>query len=149
MARVEPIEGATGRARRARHLRHVVTEETAEPVVLHDAVVHHVRLWSIAKVALAFWTCVGVILFAATLLLWETLVAMGFVGHVESFIGQLADDKTFHIVPSALFVSVLLFACAFVIAATTMTIVAGSFYNLLAATIGGVRLRVRQATEDD
>jgi hypothetical protein len=143
MARVEPVEAVAGRSR---HIRPVEQPETA---VVRDEVVGHVTLWSIAKLALAFWTCIGVFLFAVTFLIWESLVAMGVVGNVEKFAGQLADDKSFHIVPSALFFSLLLVTCAFVVAATTMTIVAGSFYNLLASTIGGVRLRVRAAPEDD
>lgn len=149
MARVEPVEGHVGRARRVRPLQRVVTEEVVEDLTVHDAVVSRLTLWSVAKVALAFWSCIGVFLFAATFLVWEILVVMGVVGNVERFVGQLVDDKSFHVVPAALFTSVFFVLCAFVIAATAMTIVAGSFYNLLASTIGGVRVHVRKAGADD
>lgn len=138
MARVEPV-------------REVIPFEPpgSDTDTIHHAVVARVTLWSIAKMALAFWTCIGTALFAMTFLVWEVLVAMGIVDNVENFVGDLLDEKNFHIVTGALFFSVLLVVCAFVIAATTMTIVAGSFYNLLASTIGGIRLRVEDAPEDD
>ncbi len=148
MARVEPIAGSVGRARRARSLRRVVTDEIGEENGIRDAVVARVTLWSVAKVALAFWTCIGIFVFAATFLMWQLLVVTGFVGNVERFVGQLTDDKTFHIQAAPLFASVFFIVCAFVIAATTMTIVAGSFYNLLASTIGGVRVRMSEDGED-
>src|ERR671937_342867 len=121
MARVEPISGdalglATPKPRAVPapatvgHRRHVALRRFS--------------LWSVAKLALAFWASIGLFAVTMSLLTWQMLRAMGVVGNVEGFVGDLTNDTHFRFVPAQLMLTALLAASAFVLAMTTLTLVA-------------------------
>lgn len=101
-----------------------------------------VSLWSVAKIAAAFWTGAGIVLAAAVLFAWQLLAAMGIVGNVEAFVGELVDDRSFRFAAAPLLAGGTLALSAFVLAATTLTIVAAALYNLLSPLTGGIELGV-------
>jgi small neutral amino acid transporter SnatA (MarC family) len=142
VARVEPISGdATGpilRGPRAVPL---------DVVVRREACIQRLSLWSVAKLALAFWTCIGVLMVSATLLAWQMLRAMGVVGNTEGFVADLTSEKHFHFVPGQLMLAALLVTSAFVLAMTTLTLVGASFYNLLSRIMGGIEVEL-SVTDD-
>jgi hypothetical protein len=125
-----------------------------EPAVveLHRRLtLRRVSLWSVAKIALAFWTCVGVFAMTAAFLSWQTLRATGVVGNIEAFVGDLTTDNQFHFVPAQLMLAAVLATSAFVLAMTTLSVVGASFFNLMSRVMGGVDVELCEtlpATED-
>ena len=148
VARVDVVDGATvsepvPRRRRHLHLPHRPVVVPA-PIVEHRrASVRHISLWSVTRMALAFWSCIGVVFAIASLVLWGMLSAMGVIGNIESLIGQLTDNKHFHLAAGGMMFGGFVGLIAFVCLATVATVGAALFYNLLAYVTGGLKVDVR------
>jgi hypothetical protein len=100
--------------------------------------VHRLHLWSVAKLAFITFFCIGVMIAFGLWLLWVGLNAAGVVPNLEKFIREVAGVNDFHFRAGVMFRSALLAIGSFVFAATSMTVVAASFYNLLAPLVGGL-----------
>jgi hypothetical protein len=155
VAGVDVVDGATVSEsvppwNRHLHLPHRPVVVPAPVVENHRASVRHISLWSVTRMALAFWTCIGLVFAVAALVLWGMLSAMGVIDNVESLIGQLTNDTHFHLAASAIVFGGFLSLIAFVCLATLATVGAALFYNLLAYITGGLKLDMRaiQSTGD-
>jgi hypothetical protein len=115
---------------------------------VRTASVRHVSLWSVTKLALAVWTSIAILFGVTALVLWGMLSAMGVIGNIESFIGQLTGDSHFHLVAGGVMFGGTLAGCAFVCIATVITIAAAAFYNLLAFLTGGLEIDLRTTSRE-
>jgi len=69
-------------------------------------------------------------------------VAFGAVGNVEKFIGDLFNNRNFHLISWAVLRTMTLVGLAFVCVATVITVLTVALYNLFAEVFGGNRLPV-------
>jgi len=123
--------------------RHTVVEPTPMIVRRHSTVVR-LHLASVAKMAILFWSCVG-LLAAGVLVVMRTLLdRYGAVENAESFVRDVTGAEDFRIVSSAIVVMLIVLAALFVLVATTLTIVAAAFYNALARMFGGIEMTVTE-----
>jgi len=95
-------------------------------------------LRSVARLALACWAAVAAIGVLTALLVWEAFGVLGVRDGIEGFVGDLVRSDGYRIGTGPLVVSVVLAAAAFVIAATALSMVAASLYNLMANVTGGL-----------
>src|SRR5262245_50549504 len=56
------------------------------------------RLWSVAKVAVVFWVCAGVLAMGAVFTTWLLLTSAGVIDNFEKFITDMTGVKEFHVV---------------------------------------------------
>jgi hypothetical protein len=148
VARVEVVDGATVAEPVPRRRLHL--HRSHRPVVVtrpvprdRTGVVRHISLWSVTRMALAFWTGMAIFLAVTALVLWGMLSAMGVIGNIESLFGQLTDDAHFHLAVGDVVVGGTLGLCAFVCIATVITVGAAAFYNVLASLTGGLEVELR------
>jgi transmembrane protein DUF3566 len=100
--------------------------------------VQRLRLWPVARVAVVFWTCVGVMLSLATIVTWALLSSAGVVSNFEKFVEDITGVKDFRVMSGTIILMLVLLVCLFVIVATTLTVVGAAFYNLVSRTIGSI-----------
>ena len=123
---------------------HANHDRTAVALPERVTVIARVSLMSVAKLALAFWSAVGVFILCASAVVYTVLNALGIVGNVERFAADLTSNKHFHLVSVQLFLFVLFVTLMFVAIATALTLVGAAFYNLLAHMCGGIRIATRE-----
>ena len=153
MARVDVVHGPTiarPEPKRRLHLHRSPRPVVVAPTVAEErtATVGHISLWSVTRMALAFWTGIGIFLAVTALVLWGMLSAMGIIDNIESFIAQLTDESQFHVVWSDVFVVGTLVLVAFVCIATVITVAMAAFYNLLAYITGGCEIDLRKTERE-
>jgi hypothetical protein len=103
-----------------------------------------VSLPSVARVAIAFWTCVGALIAGGLLALTAFLSAAGAIDKVESFVADLTGADEFRIMSGSILVALLLLVAAFVIVATTLSVAAAAFYNVMSHFTGGIEITLTQ-----
>src|SRR5690349_24761891 len=59
--------------------------------------VRSVDLWSVLKVAICFYLCALIVILVAGVMLWWIASAAGVVSSVESFVGELVNNKNFRL----------------------------------------------------
>lgn len=104
--------------------------------------VRSIDVWSVLKVSLCFYLCALVVLLVAGVVLWFAADALGFVKNVESFMGDLVEDSSFHFRAGDVLRAATLLGLVFVALSTVMTVLAAAFYNLFADLVGGVEITV-------
>src|SRR5919201_972292 len=57
--------------------------------------IRSVDLWSVLKVAICFYLCALIVLLVAGVMLWWIASAAGVIDSVESFVGELVNNKDF------------------------------------------------------
>src|SRR6478735_5455579 len=55
-----------------------------------------VDIWSVLKIALCFYLCALIVMLLTGVVLWWLASAVGAVGNIEKFIGDLVSDDKFH-----------------------------------------------------
>jgi hypothetical protein len=138
VARVETLEETPPVHPRKRRLR-LAHEQAPTTYTAHVMTVTRLQLWSVAKIAVVFWTCVGVLLTGATLTTWAVLSAAGVIDNFERFVADMTGVEDFRILSGTIVGAFVLLICLFVLVATTVTLIAAEFYNVVAAVLGGVR----------
>lgn len=154
MARVEIVDSAHSVARR-RKLRAAHAGPSPAPAdgggarsPVRPMVVQRVRLWSVAKVALAFWSCIGILMVGATLTTWVLLSAAGAVTNFEKFVKDMTGVKEFHVLSGTILTAIILLICLFVLVASACTVIAAAFYNVVSSTIGGIEVVAVETGEE-
>lgn len=97
-------------------------------------------LWSVLKVSLCFNLCGMLTTFVAFVVLWFLADAIGAIGKVEDFIGQLISTNDFRLVTGQLLFGFLLIGLVLVALVTIITTIAAAFYNLFSEVVGGVEI---------
>ncbi|MGZ4692145.1 MAG: DUF3566 domain-containing protein [Acidimicrobiales bacterium] len=105
-------------------------------------VIRRVEPWSVFRVALAFSVALWLILVIAAVIIWQVAVATGAVGHLESFLGELLADKSFHLDGGQLLRAAGLSGLVLVLAGTGFAVLLGLLFNVISELTGGLRLSV-------
>jgi hypothetical protein len=109
--------------------------------------VRSIDLWSVLKVAICFYLCALIVLLTAGVVLWWIASAAGVVGSIESFIGDLVNNKDFRFLSWAVLRATTLIGLVVVCILTVLTVLAAAFYNLFAELLGGVEITVVEQEE--
>src|SRR6266566_7677161 len=59
--------------------------------------VRSIDLWSVLKVSICFYLCALIVLLTAGVVLWWIASAAGVVSSIESFVGELVNNKDFRL----------------------------------------------------
>jgi hypothetical protein len=106
--------------------------------------VRSIDVWSVLKVSLCFYLSALVVLLVAGVVLWFAADALGFVHNVESFMGDLVEDSSYHFRAGDVLRAATLLGLVFVALSTVMTVLAAAFYNLFSDLVGGVEITVAE-----
>ena len=104
--------------------------------------VRSVDLWSVLKVAICFYLCALIVMLVAGVMLWWVASAAGVVTSVESFVGELVNNKDFRLLSWEVLRAATLIGLVVVCLLTVMTVLAAAFYNLFSELLGGIEVTV-------
>jgi hypothetical protein len=100
----------------------------------------HVHLASVARLAVMFWSCIGMVSVLGLVGLSGFLNATGTVKQFERFVVDLTGVKEFHLFSEPVLRGAALLVLVFVVVAIALTILAAACFNALASLAGGVEV---------
>ena len=100
-------------------------------------------LLTVVKVAVVLWTLFGLLMIGAVFAAWAFLTAAGAVDSAERFVVDSTGMEDFEILSRPILTALVLLVALFVLVAVTCTVVAAAFYNVLAKTMGGIAVGLR------
>ena len=109
--------------------------------------VRSVDLWSVLKVAICFYLCALIVILVAGVMLWWIASAAGVVASIESFVGELVNNKDFRLLSWEVLRAATLIGLVVVCLMTVVTVLAAAFYNLFSELLGGVEVTVVEQEE--
>ena len=109
--------------------------------------VRSVDLWSVLKVSICFYLCALIVTLVAGIMLWWVASAAGVVSSVESFVGELVNNKDFRLLSWEVLRAATLIGLVIVCLLTVMTVLAAAFYNLFSELLGGIEVTVVEQEE--
>jgi cytochrome c biogenesis factor len=109
--------------------------------------IRSVDLWSVLKVSICFFLCALIVMLAAAVMLWWIASAAGVIDSVESFVGELVNNKDFRFLSWQVLRAATLVGLVIVCILTVLTVLAAAFYNLFAELLGGVEVTVVEQEE--
>lgn len=119
--------------------------DDASVVLTRRTHVARVHLWSVAKVAIVFWSLIAALFAGTTFITWTYLSASGAIDNAEQFVADLTGLEEFTIMSATLGTVLLALAGLFVIVAVTLTVAAAAFYNVLSRAVGGIEVTTTEA----
>ena len=152
MARVETFDGTSngnGNGNGSAHKRRLTVANTRRELTAHDlaavdefrrVTITRLRLWSVAKVAVVFWVCAGILTIGAVFMTWLLLASSGVIGNFEQFVTDMTGVEDFRVLSGTVLGALVLLVCVGVVVATAVTVIAAEFYNIVAATLGGIEM---------
>jgi hypothetical protein len=105
-------------------------------------VVRSIDAWSVFKVALVFFTAMGVVLLTAGVLLWNLAQTTGTLDNVEGFFREAFQYDSFKLQSEPIFRAGLTLIALFIVIGTGLSVVMAVLFNLIADLTGGIRLTV-------
>jgi hypothetical protein len=109
--------------------------------------VRSVDLWSVLKVAICFYLCALIVILVAGVMLWWMASAAGVVASIESFVGELVNNKDFRLLSWEVLRAATLIGLVVVCLMTVVTVLAAAFYNLFSELLGGIEVTVVEQEE--
>jgi hypothetical protein len=109
--------------------------------------VRSVDLWSVLKVAICFYLCALIVMLVAGVMLWWIASAAGVVSSIESFVGELVNNKDFRLLSWEVLRATTLIGLVVVCLLTVITVLAAAFYNLFSELLGGIEITVVEQEE--
>ena len=109
--------------------------------------IRSVDLWSVLKVAICFYLCALIVILVAGVMLWWIASAAGVVASVESFVGELVNNKDFRLLSWEVLRAATLIGLVLVCLMTVVTVLAAAFYNLFSELLGGIEVTVVEQEE--
>jgi hypothetical protein len=109
--------------------------------------VRSVDLWSVLKVAICFYLCALIVILVAGVMLWWIASAAGVIASVESFVGELVNNKDFRLLSWEVLRAATLIGLVVVCLMTVVTVLAAAFYNLFSELLGGIEVTVVEQEE--
>jgi hypothetical protein len=100
------------------------------------------RVNQFARIALAFWACIGVVAVAAVTALWLLLSASGSLAKFERFVSDVTGVEHFEIQSASILGSVALLIGVAVVVAALLCTCGVVLYNALTALVGGIEFTV-------
>ena len=116
----------------------------ARPERRYVQTIHSIDIWSVCKMSVVFYLCALIVALCAGVVLWWIAVAFGAVGNVEKFIGDLFNNRNFHLISWAVLRTMTLVGLAFVCVATVITVLTAALYNLFAEVFGGIEVTIAE-----
>lgn len=104
-------------------------------------------LWSVLKVSICFYLCTLIVMLVAGVMLWWIASAAGVISSVESFVGQLVNNKGFRLLSWQVLRAATLIGLVVVCLLTVVTVLAAAFYNLFSELLGGIEVTVVEQEE--
>ncbi|MDQ1457798.1 MAG: hypothetical protein QOH28_3418 [Actinomycetota bacterium] len=109
--------------------------------------IRSVDLWSVLKVAICFYLSALIVILVAGVMLWWVASAAGVVASVESFVGELVNNKDFRLLSWEVLRAATLIGLVLVCLMTVVTVLAAAFYNLFSELLGGIEVTVVEQEE--
>ena len=109
--------------------------------------IRSVDLWSVLKVSICFYLCALIVMLVAGVMLWWIASAAGVVASIESFVGELVNNKDFRLLSWEVLRAATLIGLVVVCLLTVMTVLAAAFYNLFSELLGGIEVTVVEQEE--
>jgi hypothetical protein len=106
--------------------------------------VARVDLWSVARVAIMFWSCIGAMLIGAFIVLWGILASAGAVSNFEHFVADVTGVKQFHVMSNTVLGAIALIVLLAMLVSIAMTVLAAACYNALTSLMGGITVECRE-----
>ena len=104
--------------------------------------VRSVDIWSVLKISLCFFLCALIVVLVTGMILWWIASAVGAVGNVEKFFGELLSDPSFHFLSWEVLRGATIVGLVIVCVLVVITVLATAFYNLFSELVGGVEVTV-------
>jgi Transmembrane domain of unknown function (DUF3566) len=139
-ANAEPSAPKRPRRRRVASPRQVFERRYVQTIRSLD-------LWSVLKVSICFYMCALIVTLVAGVMLWWIASAAGVVASIEKFVGQLVNNKDFHLLSWQVLRAATLIGLVVVCLLTVVTVLAAAFYNLFSELLGGIEVTVVEQEE--
>jgi len=140
LAKPEPSAPKKSRRKRVASPRQVFERRYVQTI-------RSVDLWSVLKVSICFYLCALIVVLVAGVLLWWIAAAAGVVASVESFVGELVNNKDFRLLSWEVLRASTLIGLVLVCLMTVVTVLAAAFYNLFSELLGGIEVTVVEQEE--
>jgi len=88
-----------------------------------------------------------IVMLVAGVMLWWVASAAGVVASVESFVGELVNNKDFRLLSWEVLRATTLIGLVVVCLLTVITVLAAAFYNLFSELLGGIEVTVVEQEE--
>lgn len=105
-------------------------------------VLRKIDTFSLAKMALLFHLCLGLVFVVASVLLWKVADGQGLVDRLEKTVTTNLQLDTFTIDPRVLFRSAVGLAVVFAFLGTGLWVLGAFLFNMLSDLVGGVQVWV-------
>ena len=119
------------------------------PPVLGTRVITQLDVYSVAKVSIVFYLILLVIFVIASIFLWLVADAFGAVDSIQRSVRSLFDVKTYVLHPGTIALYTSAAGAVLAVAGTIANVLAAVIYNLISEVIGGVRVGVSLAEDED
>ena len=106
--------------------------------------VHSIDIWSVCKMSVVFYLCALIVGLFTGVVFWWIAVALGAVGNVEQFVGDLFNNDDFRLLSWAVLRTATLVGLALVCVATVITVLTAALYNLFAEVFGGIEVTIAE-----
>jgi len=136
----QPPAGAPKKRRRTTAPRQVYERRYVQTI-------RSVDLWSVLKVSICFYMCALIVMLVASVMVWWIASAAGVISSVESFVGELVNNKDFRFLSWEVLRAATLIGLVIVCLLTVITVLAAAFYNLFSELLGGVEVTVVEQEE--
>ena len=120
----------------------------ARAVPRHRLSVQRVDLWSVLKLALAFYLSVVLLVLVAGVVTWTTLARAGVIDNLESFLGELLSSNDFQLLSGEILQGGVLISLVLVVLLVILTVVAAALFNVFSELLGGLEIVVEEEPPD-
>ena len=94
------------------------------------------------KISICFYLTALIVALCAAAMLWWIASAIGFVGQVEDFVGELMNSEDTEFLSWTVLRATTLVGMVMVCLMVVITVLAAAFYNLFSGLIGGIEVTV-------
>ena len=120
----------------------------SQSVPRHRLSVQRVDLWSVLKLALAFYLSVVLLVLVAGIVTWTTLARAGVIDNLESFLGELLSSTDFQLLSSEILQGAVLIGLVLVVLLVILTVAAAALFNVFSELLGGLEIVVEEEPPD-
>lgn len=143
-----PVRKKSGQSKRAkppaRKARSKRASVPTRPPRRYVQTVHSIDIWSVCKMSVVFYLCALIVGLFTGVVFWWIAVALGAVGNVEQFVGDLFNNDDFRLLSWAVLRTATLVGLALVCVATVITVLTAALYNLFAEVFGGIEVTIAE-----
>jgi Transmembrane domain of unknown function (DUF3566) len=104
--------------------------------------IRRVDLWTVLKMSICFYLTALIVVLFAGVVLWWIASAVGIIGNIENFIGDLVNSEDFEFLSWGVLRASTLVGLVLVCLMVVWTVIAAAFYNLFSGILGGIEVTV-------